>query len=586
MTRHDEVKPLEIVAGENLGRAARMVRALVFGDESPVHKADVIDGETRGLSEDELFGPVKQRVITPPYSPMGLVRLVEQSSELQQCIDAMVDNIEGFGFLLTPNIPLDPSKPDSELEKALKVDRARAQNFFRSAVMGESFTGLRRETRRDLESTGNAYWEIIRNRRGEITYFQMLPACQMRLGVQDKDFVRVDAVFLMVEGARCVPERRTLYKRFRRYVQGQTVLSTVDSGTAYYGPLLRWFKEYGDPRTIDNATGEEVPPEKIVNFDGRAPMPESRRASEVVHWRIPSTRSPYGIPRWIGNVVAVLGVRKAEEVNYTTMANNNIPSLVISVSNGRLTDKTVERIEEFVTTVIRGGDNYSRFLLLEGEGQYEGEDEGHIKIDIKPLTREQHTDALFVRYIESSKDSIRRSFRLPELFVGVGAQLNRATAEAARQLADEQVFAPERDETDHVINRFLVDMGIYYMSFRSKTPNVTDNQALVAMLSAAERTGGITPRIARQVAIDVFPGASEAPDIDPEKVDPDMPFSLQMAEAVKNLGMPTEVNQQIAPVQPSGQVHKILRDVLDYGTRLHDELDWIVRSSENKDSSA
>jgi hypothetical protein len=104
------------------------------------------------------------------------------------------------------------------------------------------------------------------------------------------------------------------------------------------------------------------------------------------------------------------------------------------------------------------------------------------------------------------------------------------------------------------------------------------------MLAAAERTGGVTPEIARAVVEDVFPQAAEAMPLSP-KIDPHVPFSLTMAEAIKNQAIPTEVNQQIAPVQPSGNVGKafeeaVVKDLLGVGDRLRDEIRLIMRANE------
>jgi PBSX family phage portal protein len=573
-------------------KANRLVKAYVVGDDprdaTKADEAAAGGAGSRALSEKELFGPVIDRIVPPPYDPFVLSRLVEQSSELGQCIDAMVSNIEGFGYLIVPRVRVDAEGLAVDRVKEIKAEKSRIFNLLQRIGQGEAFTSLRRRTRRELESAGNGYWEVIRNLRGEIIGLNLIPSYQMRLGLQNDTLVRVKIAYLVVdEEGRYGIEKVLTLKRFRQYVQG--VMSVVtSSGATSRSCSQRWFKEYGDPRVIDNRNGAVVgmpDKEAVTNFEGSgSPMPEEYRASEILHTRIYSSRSPYGVPRWIGNIVAVLGVRRAEEVNYTTLANNNIPSMVVTVSNGQLTPDTIERIEQFVSTQVRGQANYSSFLLLEGESSLEGEDAGQVKIDIKPLTREQHTDALFVTYIKSEKDGIRRSFRLPELFVGVAGSINRATAEAARCLTDEQVFAPERDESDHTVNRILIDEGIVHHAFKSRTPNITDNESLVAMLAAAERTGGVTPEIARAVVEDVFPQAAEAMPLSP-KIDPHVPFSLTMAEAIKNQAIPTEVNQQIAPVQPSGNVGKafeeaVVKDPLGVGDRPRDEIRLIMRANE------
>src|SRR5690606_13585994 len=150
-----------------------------------------------------------------------------------------------------------------------------------------------------------------------------------------------------------------------------------------------WFKEFQDPRHFDNVTGQELKTPEAIQKARDA----GRLANEMIHFALYCPRSAYGMPRFVGNMLGIYGDRAAEEINYITFENNNIPSMVVSVSNGQLTQGTVDRIEQFTEAQIQGSDNYSKFLIVEAEGFAEGEDGGQIKIEIKPLTREQHTDA-------------------------------------------------------------------------------------------------------------------------------------------------------------------------------------------------
>jgi capsid portal protein len=136
--------------------------------------------------------------------------------------------------------------------------------------------------------------------------------------------------------------------------------------------------------------------------------------------------------------------------------------------------------------------------------------------------------------------------------VGRSDDYSKSTAESSRRLADEQVFSPERDEFDALINRFLFpEMGVIYHKFKSSTPNTTDNALLVKILATAEKTGGITPRIARNVMQQILGEA--LPDF-PADFPADVPFSLTMAQAVKNMADPAEPGQQVTALKALGIV--------------------------------
>jgi len=542
-------------------KALRGVRAKVI--EIPIKKANgSTDGSTPEKTNtvpEEPFAALmeKGRVIEPPFDMLTLSMLAENSSELNQCVEAMEVNIEGYGCRFISRLrtsvtdksdDVDGSKPGDKQPPEVvesKSEYARLTNFFKYCT-DESFVAFRRKLRRDMEMTGNAYFEVLRSgaanedNPGDICAFTHMPAYTMRLGRLDDDPMLVDrkVVQLQPDGSVKIATIKE-WKRFRRFVQSRAIygygrqFQMLDS-------KVRWFKQFGDPRRMNKETGEFETEENKV--------PDNMLATEVIHLKIYSARTPYGLPRYIGNLLSIFGDRAAEEINYITFRNNNIPSMVVCVSNGQLTDGTIARIESFVESQIQGSDNYSKFLIVEGEpfGD-EGEDGGQVKIDIKPLQNTQQKDALFQHYSEKNQDKIRRAWRLPPIFVGRSDEYSRATAEASRRLADEQIFSPERTEFDELMNRVIFpEMGVVYHTFKSNSPNTTDNAQLVAILAGAEKTGGMTPRIARQVLSDIL--GVELPDF-PDDFDADVPFSLTMAEAVKNEADATEPGQQVTALK-------------------------------------
>lgn len=524
------------------GKRQRLVKALVieFPDEAAAEA-----GSSKALPERDLFKSIAPMLVPLPFDKSYLARLPAHSGELAAAIDAMANNIGGYGHRFACRVT------DAEQEKALEAEIRRERvwlvNFFQRVALGESWHSLRKRTRKDIETTGEGFTEVIRDRRGRIKNLGYLASEQMRLCWEDLEFTQIEVPTpTLQEDGSWTLETIDQPRRLRRFVQGQSVLATAEGAPS---SRIRFFKSFGDKRVLHNRTGVYMTEAEAATAgpDG-GPLPEDYRANEVIHWRIPCSYSPHGLPRYMGNLLAVLGVRGAEEVNYATLKNNNIPSLALLVSNGRLTGATVKRITEFIEKKVKGNDNRSSVLIIEGEGEFEGEESGQVKIDMKPLNAAQVTDAMFSKYMQDGRSAIRQSFRLPPIFVGSTQDYNRATADASRQLADEQVFAPERTEEDWTINTVLADAGVRFHEFQSRTPNVTDNRELVTMLTSAERTGAITPRIARAVVEDVFPTAAELPS---SKIDQDTPYSLQLAEAMKNQASPTEPNQNGPPALPA-----------------------------------
>jgi hypothetical protein len=155
-----------------------------------------------------------------------------------------------------------------------------------------------------------------------------------------------------------------------------------------------------------------------------------------------------------------------------------------------------------------------------------------MRIDVKPLTSEQHTDAMFVNYQNSNDERVRRAWRFPPIFVGKSDDFTGKTIEASRKLADEQVFGPERGKVDRFLTRdVLLRIGVVWSVFRSNSPNVTENADLVKLLAQGEKTGGLTPRIARRLIGRIV--NEDLGEIDTDLLPPDQPFSLTLAAIMK-----------------------------------------------------
>lgn len=364
-------------------------------------------GVSRSLPEDpfESFYN-KGGIIEPPYDLFTLAMMPEASSELGPAIEAMVVNIEKLGHRVVPRDGM--RKGEDALTPQVKQERAKINNFFLNASLepNQTFTSLRESWRYDLETTGNAYIEVIPIEiSGDPGGLNHLPSWQMRLRKEDDYYTDHDVKrsVQQADGSWKI-ESFPYRKRFRRFVQ----IRENKTESVY-------FKEWGDPRDIDSRTGEEVSDE----VRGREDWDDSYLATSVIHLKLYCSRSPYGIPRWIGNLFTIFGNRAAEVINYTTFRSNNIPAMMLMATNVQLTEASIERIQKFVEERIQGDDNYSTILLVEGEPISEGmKDPGTMKLDVKELTQVQHTDALFVNYMERNDDKIRRAFRLPPLFMG------------------------------------------------------------------------------------------------------------------------------------------------------------------------
>lgn len=558
-------KAVKIHNDTNQKAVSKIKARIIGGVDVPIEKRA---GRTELMSPDtDTQLMTDNSVIEPPFDLLTLAMLPEHSSEMNQCIETMENNIDGFGHRFVPRLrkESDNTAPKKIL-KAIQQEKVDLINFFQYCTT-ESFVDFRKRLRKDLETTGNAYFEVVRDIKGNLQSFNHIPSYQIRICKEDSEPHLNDKKILKLQiDGSVVVDTITEQRRFRKFVQ--TKLARLRNLSSVGGAESRWFKEFGDKREYDAKTGEPYTGKKNQIL-----------ANEMIHIKLYSSRTPYGLPRYIGNLLSIYGDRAAEEINYMTFRNNNIPSMVILVSNGQLTEGSLERVQSFVESQIQGSDNYSKFLLLEAEGtDEEGEDSGsHSKVEIKPLTENQHKDALFQNYSANNQDRVRRAWRLPPIYVGKSDDYTRATADSSRVLADEQIFAPERESFDQLINRIIFpEMGIVYHQYRSNSPNTTDNQQMVEIVSGSEKTGGMTPRIARAMLEEML--SKELPDF-PEDFPADVPFSLTMAEAVKNKADPSEPGQQVTALKSYNSDGKTLVSSLaELNKKLETELQSRIES--------
>lgn len=486
-----------------------------LGDIEPIVKAHIVGGDiggSRQLDTDQSGFAEIGDVLTPPYDPMTLCMLHEHSSSLRQNIDAYATNVDGFGHRFEPMVELEDPEVASdaikeefgddldetaikskieELKKEMRAERRRLTQFFQYAADDMSFVQLRKLTRQDLEVMGNGYWEVTRTKGGEIARFLYMPSYTVRLLKMNGGSVEVDE--RVGDGLNSV-RTVTVRKRFRRFVQ------LVEGHRTY-------FKEFGDPRVMSSKTGKYYASAEIMI----AEEPNgSEEATEVIHFKIHSTRSAYGVPRWIGNLLSVLGSRQAEEINFMYFENKSIPPLAILVSGGKLKKDAVARLQDYVQTHIKGKQNFHKILILEGEpavgNSISNEHSSRVKIEIKPLMSAQQSDALFQKYDQTNRDKIGESFRIPRLLRGDMRDFNRSTAFAALSFAEQQVFQPERQEFDFVMNRKVLPMIEKKLlhSFVSLAPVTRDPVAMSEMLKNLANANILVPEESRELAGDVF----------------------------------------------------------------------------------
>jgi len=428
---------------------------------------------TRQVAETDPFESFygEMRLVKPPYDFYSLYQIYEESDILQSCVEAMQKNIDGFGYQLQ-------FKGDDISEKKSTEATAqyqKASDFFNQVNGEESFSAVRQKAREDFEVLGSCGYEFVRNNRGELQLIYHIPFKRVRMSSLTGRAITVPVV-LPRNGKDITVNVR---KYFRKFCQ-------LDGN----GKRVRWFKSLGDPRDMDYRTGEY------------GTVSNQFKATEIWHIKNEFGGEQYGMPRWIGAVMQVLGRRKSMYLNLDLFENQGIPALLVLVSGGVLTDDGVTELEDLLKG-LRGLQKFNRIGLLESTVEGLGIDEkGSAKIELKNMADYRKEDMLFDRYQSTTKNDARQRFRLPDLYIGQSEHYTHATAKAAQMVAEEQIFIPERMEFDEKVEIYLIkkELGIKLWKFQSKGPRIVGSQELSTGVKTFAGVGAFTINHAIEVA--------------------------------------------------------------------------------------
>lgn len=424
-----------------------------------IKKAEVAENavlqSNAALPEDEflayyLGAENDANVIMPPYDLRRLTQLVQENNTLAQCIAAMEVNVDGTGYVIDKM-----GQNPNDVGTVLDAVQSGMLDFFSEPYPGVSFTTIRRQLRRDIETTGNAYLEVIRNPQDEIVFLRRVDSVMMRLvrlGEPELVKKKVRRNGKMTEINVSVRERRFVQKVMARLI---------------------YFKEFDCQRDLDKFTGKYA--EKGTR------LPANQRATEIIHFTcIEDVSTPYGLPRWISQIPSILGSRKAEIHNLEFFDSGGIPPVVVFLTGGGLTPQVRKQVEG----VFAGTNTKSRGAVVEVQPISGNLDStGTAGVRVERFGAERQNDSMFEKYDAKCEERTRGSFRLPPLFVGKAQDYSFATAYASYVTAEAQVFVPERTEFDEQINvKLMKSMAPEYL-FRSLAMTVKDVEVQLKALT-------------------------------------------------------------------------------------------------------
>ncbi len=510
-------------------KAAMQVRVIKERQQAPVQKAEtptqITTQEARNAGD----------WITPVNDMLGLEALVENSTILPQCIRAYKNNIAGFGIGVR-------YIEDVEETPEMAAEFQRAQEIIELLNVEQDTKEVFEDIIEARETYGISYIEVIRNAIGEVSQIEFLketPSIQKTRPLEPY----VSTTYYHHGQAQVFQKK---FCKYKQDVGGKTV----------------YFKEFGDPRIMDMRDGKYLE-------DGQT-LELKYQANEIMEFAIGT--KPYGTVRWIGQILGVDGSRRAENLNNNYFRNGRHTPLLIMVEGGTLTDESYEKLQHYMDE-IKGEAGQHAFIILETEAtdaRTDFDQQDKPKVEIKDLASILQKDELFQGYLDNNRRKVQSAFQLPDLYVGYTTDFNRATAQTAQEVTEEQVFQPERRSLAWAVNnRLLNGYQFKYVEAYFLEPDISNPDDLVKILTVCNNAGGLTPNKAKQILLSAIGEVSE--DYPEEWGDIPLAYSKSQSSAGLDFGnLAMSLQQQIekaasnrddAVVAVMKEVKKLLLDI-------------------------
>lgn len=424
-------------------------------------------GQRQGseTDEDKIKAMVARHgLIEPEYNFNSLFDLIECSDCLQVAISFVAQSVAGnghtFGFEGD-----DRKEVDTDVEQN---NLRRLRSFFKNPNDNGTFRRVAVPLVTDVESVGNGALEVVPNLIGKAEQLYHLPITYMRMTLPDEEATPY-TVKLMRDG-KLVPVTR--YKRFRRYAR------------IFPDGKTTWFKEFGDPRTVDRLTGDYV---------------ETTKTPATACWwfKLPFRNAEYGVPRWIGLQDVIKARILAHFVNWDVFRSQGVPPLLIAVEGGVLTDGSVEELDETIES-WRGAEQWNKTVVLQAvplEDMSLG-DNSSMKptIKIEKLRDARAEDFMWEKFLDYSEGLIWRAWRLAPLLRGSSGDSTLAAAATSTIIAEQYLLIPLRDEYNEEINFRLVrrEFDIYNWEFKLLATKATGTEEMATIIRTVALSGGAT----------------------------------------------------------------------------------------------
>jgi PBSX family phage portal protein len=380
--------------GEIRSAAEVAVSALRKGTSPGVGQP--VEKGSRQLSADKLGG----RWVEPRIRNDALLQFLDWNTWHRRCCVLKALMVAGLGWSVERDgeVVYDVHTGDGDLDDP--VVRVLLQPSPDDPTL--AFEEFAYRVMLDYWAVGNAYFEVVRDRRGRVAELYHVPARTMRRGIDRESYWQVKT-------------RQRRFAAFRRRAEAAEAVGGSD---------------------LSDAAAQTA-------------------ASEIVHlYEYDPLGDDYGMPGWVGALASMGLDRTVLEFNTRLFQNSMMAHMAIVVEGGRLSKEGRDAIKRFVRERAQGVENAGRVLLIEDEND-------RVKVRFEKLNLE--IKDLMLKDVQNHfRDTVIAAHGVPPRLLGVAApgQLG-ATGEVEGQLRTyrETVVRPSQRKLSALFEHVFADAG-------------------------------------------------------------------------------------------------------------------------------
>jgi capsid portal protein len=446
---------------------------------------------------DLIFGGL----VNPPIDPIRAMNAVKSNGDLAAVLSAVADGCAGQAYTIVPRFN-NPSVTWKLEDPSTWPASVRAEHDLLTIMIKHGFTGdgvksLRsgfQEQEHDRAILGWGGVVVNRGPDGKPRSMSRFEACKAKFTRPGRATTFVPVPIAMNDGRILWVDEPRHFRRIRY---------RLDNGHT------RWYKQYGDWRTMNAMTGEYVRStfvpapiafERSTTRPGKLPA-KAVAAKEVQSWAtsFPGA-APYGISGWHSELMSADSSAEAVRLMLSFL-KSGLHSVIIAAANRPFDQTAAEAAVNKIDQLGRGRAGLGAFVTISLSPESSdtpkrpfvdesSNDRG--RLILHELNTKLPTQIMDGELRAALASSFAQAERIPGLLLGKSETYNFATASAAWSTVNRLRFRPHHEDREQYLDHFLLEAGIIWWKIRIDSPEWAEKESLVSTSGVAGTYGGLS----------------------------------------------------------------------------------------------